>query len=179
MMNWQEEQRVTTLARSLMEQAGFGHVRLGVKFSGRMTTALGKAIVYRDGRNPEVRFSRVIWPKADPAERDNTVAHEVAHVIAGLKYGENCGHDWRWRRTMQALGYTPTRCHTVDREGIQARRAEKRARTGVHVPCACGTTVRLSTRMANKCIRNRSGVRHVACGRAIHWDKIQAARYDY
>ncbi|MEE9140357.1 MAG: SprT-like domain-containing protein [Alphaproteobacteria bacterium] len=48
------------------------------------------------------------------ADRDATFLHECAHVIADLRYGRNCRHDWRWQRVMALLGEPPEISHKLE-----------------------------------------------------------------
>jgi SprT protein len=47
------------------------------------------------------------------ADRDATFLHECAHIVADLRYGANCRHDWRWRRVMKLFGEPPEVCHSL------------------------------------------------------------------
>lgn len=44
---------------------------------------------------------------------DNVIPHEIAHLIAYMLYKDK-GHGEAWRSTMQKLGYSPSRCHSMD-----------------------------------------------------------------
>jgi SprT protein len=54
------------------------------------------------------------------ADRDATLLHECAHVIADLSYGRNCRHSWRWRQVIEMLGEPPEVCHRLDYLSRQA-----------------------------------------------------------
>ena len=47
------------------------------------------------------------------AERDATLLHECAHVIADLDAGRRCHHGPRWRAVMRALGQPPLARHAI------------------------------------------------------------------
>lgn len=44
---------------------------------------------------------------------NNVIPHEIAHLIAYMLYKDR-GHGEAWRNTMQKLGYSPSRCHSMD-----------------------------------------------------------------
>lgn len=54
----------------------------------------------------------LLVPGREP-DRDATFLHECAHVVADLRYGRNCRHDWRWRRVMTLLGESPEVRHSL------------------------------------------------------------------
>ena len=43
---------------------------------------------------------------------ENTVVHEVCHIVASYHFGAACAHSARWKTVMLATGYMPHRCHT-------------------------------------------------------------------
>jgi SprT protein len=47
-------------------------------------------------------------------DRNATFLHECAHIIADIRYGANCRHDWRWERVMEMLGEPPEVRHELD-----------------------------------------------------------------
>jgi SprT protein len=67
-----------------------------------------------------------------PHHIDQTLAHELAHLVAFELYGSKAtGHGRHWQSIMQRFGYSADRCHKLD--------ASKYKRT--HKPCAlakCG-----------------------------------------
>lgn len=69
----------------------------------RLRVCLGKAVAHAiKGRwielNPKVH--------ADPEQLRETLAHEIAHHIAGIR----SGHDWKWQAIARALGSDGKRC---------------------------------------------------------------------
>lgn len=48
------------------------------------------------------------------ADRDATLLHECAHIVADTRHGRSCGHNERWRRVMYLMGEPPATCHTID-----------------------------------------------------------------
>ena len=50
----------------------------------------------------------------DPDEMINdTIPHEVAHLVAALHHSADCSHDPRWQRICLALGGTAKRTHSM------------------------------------------------------------------
>ena len=48
------------------------------------------------------------------ADRDATLLHECAHIVADTRHGRSCGHNERWRRVMFMMGEPPAACHNID-----------------------------------------------------------------
>ena len=115
-----------------LERVGMSDVTIRVERNGRFSRRMGDALVtFADyaNRSGRVRFSsHALWRRASPVKRRNTVVHEVAHILAELEAGatKRVGHGYGWKRMMRRLGAEPTRCHTVNRDGIR-RRSRRRA----------------------------------------------------
>jgi predicted SprT family Zn-dependent metalloprotease len=106
--------------------------KISFSFNGRFTSKMGDAIFYRSGPNAgwgRVRFSTPLWPRATEEKRDNTVIHEVCHVLADYIHGKRCKHGWQWKALMMKCGQKPERCHRVDTSGL--RKSNKK------VSCGC------------------------------------------
>jgi predicted SprT family Zn-dependent metalloprotease len=141
-----------------------GAIDLG--WNRRFTARLGDAR-WSAGRG-EVRLSVPLWPKASRAEQEETVVHEVCHVVAAYRFGPGQGHGPRWRALMARCGYPEARrCHTVDRAAILARRAARR----VPALCGCPRGVLLSSVQAR---RLRRGWRY-PCLRCEAWICLPAS----
>lgn len=158
--------------RRCLRVAGMEHVTIRSELNSRFTARLGDALV--TSKPPKApagrcRYSIPLWPKATSEERLNVVRHEVAHVLADLKYGRRCAHDGAWRSMFLSLGGDGKRTHSVANEEIQARRkakrAKRRARPKVRdylITCLdCSQRLRVGTRQAAM-IRN--GTRTYSCG---------------
>src|SRR5690606_24560848 len=66
-----------------------------------------------------IDFNYAILSKHGDAFIDRTPAHEVAHFISYLIYGnKGAGHGPFWKSVMRRLGMRPERCHTYDLEGV-------------------------------------------------------------
>ena len=85
--------------------------------NGRLTSTAGRAFI-AEGR---MDFSKVLYSQNEEAFLADTVPHEFAHIVAYRVYGST-GHDASWRKVMEMLGYTPTRCHSYE---VQKRSSAK------------------------------------------------------
>jgi predicted SprT family Zn-dependent metalloprotease len=97
---------------------------LRIEWKG-FTWRMGDARLFKvRGRlTAQVRLSIPLWPRASEEERDQTVAHEVAHLIqrwrqrrgdyARAPVASLSSHGVAWRSVMRELGYKPDRCHEV------------------------------------------------------------------
>lgn len=94
--------------RDMLDEYGFGG--WGVNLSNVMTRCYGLA----DFGKREIRIAAKVAALNPAAETRDTIAHEVAHVIAGIK----AGHGWEWKKACRVTGARPVRCHkaaTVER----------------------------------------------------------------
>ena len=136
---------IEPLVRRCSEIAG-STIPSSIGWSPRFTNCMGKARCRFEPVNlsdpaatrrivsGEVIFSAsALWRRATPSERQNTVIHEAAHVLANEAAGTNVGHGRQWKFMMITLGAKPERCHTVNRDGLRRRRRGQ-APTPVPVP---------------------------------------------
>jgi len=133
--------KIRELIRKACEANGVPEIaqRIVVKWSERYTSCMGTA-AYRGKFDMTVTFSGPLWPRADEAERTNTIVHEACHIIAFYKahgYFKITAHGPEWKRCMRRAGYQPTRCHTVDNSGLT------KARKKYAYTCACQRTHQL------------------------------------
>jgi len=100
------------------------------RFTRRMGDATVKKIWY-PLRKGHIRLSTPLWPRASATEREETIIHEVCHVLAELLAGPSrrVGHGQGWKNLMQRCGVEPKRCHQVDTSGLK--------RKGKRYPAAC------------------------------------------
>jgi SprT protein len=86
----------------------------------------GKAagmVVFRPGRNPLVRYNQKILSDNTKAFIQQTIPHEVAHLIARRRYGKGIKpHGPEWQGIMQDFGAEPKRCHNFTVSNIRSRR---------------------------------------------------------
>lgn len=86
-------------------------LQVKLSWGPRMTRAMG----YAYPRRNEVRLSRPLWKAATPAERRETIVHEVCH-LTNAERGNKDSHGHGWRAEMAKAGYpNAARCHNVDR----------------------------------------------------------------
>ncbi len=57
-----------------------------------------------------ISLSRQLCELNSDEEVHDTILHEVAHALAYERYGENCGHDRRWKDICIEIGAKPERC---------------------------------------------------------------------
>lgn len=114
-----------------LERVSMTDVTIRVERNGRFSARMGDArVLLADyaNRSGRVRFSaHALWRRASAVKRRNTVVHEVAHVLAELVAGptQRVSHGTGWKRMMVRLGESPTRCHSVNRNGLRRRSARR------------------------------------------------------
>jgi len=103
--------------------------KVRVEFKSRFTARMGDAN-YTEMR---VRFSTPLFNRASAANQENTVVHEMCHIIARHKYLDRRikPHGYEWQLCMLVAGYQPERCHKVDRTGL------KRTTKTMEAKCLC------------------------------------------
>jgi SprT protein len=102
-------------AEILFYPGKFGDITFSM--NGRLTSTAGRAF-YKEGR---LDFSKVLYAQNVETFLNDTVPHELAHIIAYRVYNSS-GHDASWKKVMMALGYEPTRCHSYE---VQQRSSAK------------------------------------------------------
>jgi len=143
------------LARWLARRAGAPRWRsreLRVVWNSRLRTAVGRA----DGGARAIELNPRLLDR-HPAELVPTLAHELCHLLAGVR----AGHGPRWRELMLALGFAPDSCHRLEVGDLAVRR-----RTWTWRCTGCGETYERSHRGAR---RFRCG----RCGRGLRVDSIE------
>lgn len=99
-----------------------------------------------DFRRRQIRFSRLIWPRAPKADRRIVVIHEVAHAVVHDRNPRASAHGAEWRQQMQAMGIrSPDATHSVDVAGLLAGK-----RRDVVVVLCCGRKVDITIRRLRK-----------------------------
>jgi len=105
--------------------------KITFKFSEKMTSCGGKA----NGAKKKITLSSPYWrraPKTGVDSRENTVYHEICHIIVYYKWEQSGGvkpkpHGDEWKRAMRKCGHTPTTTHGVKMPG-----------RGKKIKCSCG-----------------------------------------
>ena len=92
---------------------------------------------------------------------NQTLPHELAHIIAGRMEGRKMGHGPRWRNIMRNLGLNPDRCHGMEVEHLKTRRERSYPAT-----CGCGDRT-LSIRRGNRMRRTGCTYRCGKCKTTI------------
>lgn len=142
----------------------------GVKFRLRCDLrgqSAGQAIIKPKAREGVIRLNLEAYALAPQHMLDDTIPHEVAHVVAGIT-GLGRGHDAGWRRIAIALGSTGQRCHSLDLP--PARRTTRHLYRST-----CGTTVPVGP-TSHKRIQAGQVYRVKKTGGKIHRDGYQGAQ---
>ena len=162
--------RAWKLTRRLARAASYGPALAvcfdcTVEVSGRAKTVAGTAFT----RDRRIVLNGALLREGREDDRDSTLLHECAHVIANLHRRRDCGHGEAWRHVMDAIGEPPERCHNI------AYLSAKRHATVTWVCQGCGVEyhfVRRPRRKLENCWCSRCGpgegrlaVKRVARGR--------------
>lgn len=83
---------------------------------------------------------------------EETVPHEVAHLVADHYFEKRCKHGKEWKQIMQLFGKEPTRCHNYDVEKHRVRRHKK-----YMYKCKCGDC-QIGTKHHNIIMKSRGCV---------------------
>ena len=91
-----------------------------------------------EGVSGQITLSRHVFPLLTHKERCETIAHEVAHLVAGRWDGSR-GHDPKWRRWAVRLGAYPRAKHLLcdESQNRLARWAAKTLPSRTLVVCGC------------------------------------------
>jgi SprT protein len=124
---------------------------------------------YSKSGNHELRFNRRILMENGEKFLEDTVPHELAHLITYALYGVDRDykghrrikpHGTEWQNVMRKLGYKPTRCHNFDVE--PARKVAKKYRYS----CGC-KEYHLTAIRHNKILGGKSSYSCTRCGRKL------------
>jgi len=124
------KQRARELMRLTCIKNGFSSEyadHVGLEWNDRFTSTMGH------GSHPYmlIRLSIPIYQRASVKDQEDTVVHEMCHIIAFEKFGYGIKtHGTEWKTCMLTAGYKPERCHSVDLTGLQ--------RTRKTCPTLCG-----------------------------------------
>jgi predicted SprT family Zn-dependent metalloprotease len=129
-----------------------------IGYNPRMRTALGRAWL-KTGRvdlNPHLL-------RRAPKELVPTLAHELAHVAAWLRYGRSATpHGQHFRTLMRAVNLSPDATHKVPTEGLKRKRQRY---LYLHTCGTCGF------RWLARSVRRRYYCR--ACGPDMQWEIVR------
>lgn len=122
-----------------------------ILFNLRGTTA-GQACYSRmyggsELTNIRLRYNNVLMAENTEDFIDQTVPHEVAHIVAQRIFGSYTNkvcHGTGWKRVMEAFGKRATRCHDYDVSNARVRNV-----TRIEVTCGCRTH-QVSKKVATK-----------------------------
>ena len=92
---------------------GYAYVetlRASVEVSERAKIQAGAAYT----RERRIVLNGALLVPGHERDRNATFLHECAHILADLKHGRNCRHDWRWEQVMEMLGQDPVVRHKID-----------------------------------------------------------------
>jgi len=102
-------------------QCGIGHIYEHIEwcFSSRFKTTLGQAEAWldkEDGRKRwSIKLASRLWMEMSPAERKNTIVHEVCHLAAMHLYTElDDDHGPEWQALMRKCNEDPFMVSYVD-----------------------------------------------------------------
>ena len=130
-------------------------VELTVKLNSRMRTRGGTAATNRYAKSAVIELNYRLH-KDNPEQVENTYLHELAHVIATIRYNKQCGHGYLWKNVMSQLGANDERCHTMDTS------AYKNKTNRIAYECGCQTH-NITKQKHNKIIRGFSSYRCKSC----------------
>lgn len=125
--------------------------------NGRLRTSLGRAVTGHPRYGRHIQIHKCVF--ADPQQMRSTLAHEVAHIIAGIR----SGHNATWRRIARALGHSGKRladAGTGERIGMPKRRT--RPLRIIAVCDRCDVTIERRQRLPRS-----TEYLHAACGGKI------------
>lgn len=122
------ERHAAARTMELLQQAesyfGVQMPRVAVRFDLRGRSA--GMVRFVPGKEPEVRYNRLLLEGNVADFLARTVPHEVAHVVARALFGTQIKpHGTEWKRVMHWLGVDAARCHDYDVSRTQTRRLQR------------------------------------------------------
>ena len=108
--------------------------------NGRLRTSFGRMVRKRvpgtDVASVHIEIHKCVF--VDPDQMRDTLAHEIAHVIAGIE----AGHGPAWRRAARSVGHSGERCATqAAAQAVGIERAPRRPMRPVAECDRCGYTI--------------------------------------
>lgn len=118
-----------------------------------------------------IRFNLHIAEHNHDSFIEQTVAHEIAHAVAGLVHGRKAlGHGRHWSRIMAHFGQPARRCHDYDLSAVAVRRQRR-----FIYHCACPDEQLLSTIRHNRQQRGERLYYCRLCRTALHFSGNEKA----
>jgi SprT protein len=110
-----------------------------------------------------LRFNNVLLSENYEDMLENTVPHEVAHLVArAISPYRIKPHGNEWKAVMRAFGRKPERCHSYDVENARVRRRSRRER--VQMRCGgCGQSISVGPIQYKKMMTGRANYRTKCC----------------
>lgn len=169
---WREESnKISTLIQEKLAEIGVSYLRVRWRWNNEFTRRMGDAKHDGSREGGFMRFSKPLWPAASVAEREETVLHELAHVIVGCHNGvlmrwtargpRRDIHGPKFQSMLLLLGGTGARTHNVDTSHVK----RKQARFGGPCP-GCGVEISVSKGVRTKWLRSSQTRRH-RCGQPL------------
>lgn len=127
--------------------------------------AAGK-VTWRPGEPPLVRYNLDMARHQPEAFVQETVPHEIAHVLCHLLHPRARPHGPEWRVIMQRLGAEPKRCHAFEIPKTASRKRQQRW----PYQCHCREHLLSSTRHY-RVVRGQSSYQCTSCGETLRQNK--------
>jgi len=127
-----DKARIREIMATVCEKNGVSELesQTSIEWNARFTSRMGDA----NYNKMRVRFSIPLFALAGEKDQEDTIAHEMAHIVARHKYGKKIkSHGGEWQACMLVAGYKPTRCHDIDTTGL------KKSRKTCKTYCNCNT----------------------------------------
>lgn len=151
--------RVEDVVRATMRRA---EIELGYKplrFPNIEYTLRGTTAGTAHSGKWEININPVLLIENIEDMLDQTIPHEVAHLIADRVYGHTIKpHGKEWKSVMVALGKRPDRCHSYDVANARVRQKSRYRYT-----CKCDQGVHCGPTVHNRVQNNRSEHRCKRC----------------
>jgi SprT protein len=91
--------------------------RVAIVYNPRLRTTLGRAML--DDNRVELNVHLL---RAYPDELLGTLTHELAHLVARMRYGNVRPHGREFKALMRVVNMSPATTHRLDTEGLKLRR---------------------------------------------------------
>jgi SprT protein len=119
-----ETRRRLDQAAPLLRVAGHGTPALRLRFD--LTGRSAGQVVWRRGDPPCIRYNLELAAGDPEAFLAETVAHEVAHLVAYWCHGRVAPHGAEWRAVMRHFGFGEAqRCHRFAVDAAKVRRQRR------------------------------------------------------